>query len=568
MAQNSTIGTLAVNIVARTGKFNRKMKGVRGVSKLTAGVMAGVGVGAVAAGVGLVKLGQAYETLNRSMNRSLAIMGNVSDSMRTKMTQAAIDVSAVTSASASEAADAYFFLASAGLDAEQSLAALPRVAEFAQAGNFGLALATDLLTDAQSALGLTVKDTSKNMTNMTRVSDVLVKANTLANATVQQFSESLTNKAGAALRIVGKDMEEGVAVLAAFADQGVKGAEGGVALNIVMRDLQTKAIKFKTRFKEAGIAVFDTTGEMRNMADIVSDLEGKLIGLSDAQKKSTLLDLGFADKSVAFIQALVGTSEKIRAYETALRGAGGATSEVAGKQLTDLEKALNRLGAAWNRFAQSMGPAVSKLAEFASLIAEIAEGAALTDGLFGVNDIGPRRTEAGPKFAQFREFQTPEIVADRQVGEAVDFAKKVPGFLRAAANRFGAELSDFKVSKEAQEKMVGSVFDGIGDKINNGLNFLKVKGAEIQIASQKLQGKAEFFALNNGTKIDEPLPGLSALQAGTAEAFAASRKNLNPSAKTDDRIAKANEAALVEQKGMNESLQKIASNDIVMFGIT
>ena len=142
------------------------------------------------------------------------------------MKKPAKSVSKTTTYSAKQAAEAYYFLASAGMSAATSMAALPKVAKFAQAGNFDLALATDLVTDAQSALGLSSKDTAKSIEGLTRVSDVLVKANTLANASVQQFSESLTNKAGAALRLVGKDVEEGVAVLAAFADQGLKGSEG------------------------------------------------------------------------------------------------------------------------------------------------------------------------------------------------------------------------------------------------------------------------------------------------------------------------------------------------------
>jgi len=89
---------------------------------------------------------------------------------------------------------------------------------------FDMARATDLLTDAQSALGLTIRDDAiANMEEMVRVSDVLVRANTLANASVEQFSVALTTKSGAALRALNKDMEEGVAVLAAFADQGIKG---------------------------------------------------------------------------------------------------------------------------------------------------------------------------------------------------------------------------------------------------------------------------------------------------------------------------------------------------------
>ena len=68
------------------------------------------------------------------------------------------NLSAEATASAKEAADAFFFLASAGLDGKQSIAALPIVAQFAQAGAFGLARATDLLTDAQTALGLSVDE--------------------------------------------------------------------------------------------------------------------------------------------------------------------------------------------------------------------------------------------------------------------------------------------------------------------------------------------------------------------------------------------------------------------------
>jgi TP901 family phage tail tape measure protein len=271
---------------------------------------------------------------NDAFTKSTAIMGDLSNTMKSEMVEAARTVARETTFSAKETAEAYFFLASAGLDAVQSIGALPQVASFAQAGAFGLAQATDLLTDAQSALGLTIRDDAvKNMENMSRVSDVLVKANTLANASVEQFSQALTTKAGPALKILGKDIEEGVAVLAAFADQGVKAAEGGTALNIVLRDLSTKAIKNADAFRANNIAVFDSAGEMRNIADIISDLEDRLKGMSDESAKATLQQLGFADKSVIFIQTLIGMSDRIREYEEGLRKAGGITDEVANKQL-------------------------------------------------------------------------------------------------------------------------------------------------------------------------------------------------------------------------------------------
>lgn len=306
----------------------------------------GMFVGGAAVVGGVLRLARALEDFDRAMNQSIAIMGDVDRAMRRTMGRTAIEVSRTTVFSAQEAAKAYFYLASAGLSAAQSVSALAQVAQFAQAGMFDLALATDLLTDAQSALGLKAAGGIENMRNMARVADVLVKANTLANASVQQFSEALTTKAGPALKFLNKDMEEGVAVLAALADQGVKAAEAGTALNIILRDLSTKAIKNAGAFRGSGIAVYDAAGNMRNLADIVGDLERRLAGLGDAQKKATLLQLGFSDKSVIFMQTLIGTSAAIREYETALRSATGTTADVAAKQMTDLQRAYAAFGAA------------------------------------------------------------------------------------------------------------------------------------------------------------------------------------------------------------------------------
>lgn len=326
--------TVKVTIVGDAKSLNRAFgKAGKGAGKFKQALgklqkAALVGVTAIATGSVL-----AFASFDEAMTKSLAIMGDVSDAMRDDMSKAAREVAKTTTFSAKQAAESFFFLASAGLDAKESIAALPKVAAFAQAGNFDMALATDLLTDAQSALGLTSDNAAESLREMARVGDVLVKANTLANASVQQFSESLTNKAGAALKIVNKDLEEGVAVLAVYADQGVKGAEAGTALAIVLRDLQTKAIKNTELFDEMNIAVFNNEGNMNNLADIVGDLEGALEGMSDEQAKATLLQLGFGDKSVQFIQALLGSSDAIRTYEADLRSAGGIVDEVAQKQL-------------------------------------------------------------------------------------------------------------------------------------------------------------------------------------------------------------------------------------------
>jgi len=365
---SAVVGAIRADLVANTARFSKgigrakkDLGGLNVAGKQSSVLMnrmktAMVGFLGVAAGFAALRAAtRTIEGFNQALKSSTAIMGTLSGAMQADMVKAAQKVAFQTKFSGKEAAAAYYYLASAGLDAKQSIASLPAVAKFAQAGMFDLSRATDLLTDAQSALGMTVKDAGKNMANMQRVSDVLVRANTLANASVEQFSEALTTKAAAALRIVGKDVEEGVAVLAAFADQGLKGSDAGTAFSIVMRDLQTKALKNAAAFKEANVVVYDSAGKMRNLADIVGDLERALDGQSDAQKKATLLALGFSDKSVAYTQAVLGMSGKIREYEAALRKAAGTTEDVADNQLTEFGTATNRLSAALERLVVNIG---------------------------------------------------------------------------------------------------------------------------------------------------------------------------------------------------------------------
>jgi len=347
----------------------------RGMTKATRaldnfGKQAQIALGAVALATAALaaKSVQEFAKFEGALNQSLAIMGNVSDAMKGEMSDAAREMAKTTTFSAEQAAESYFFLASAGLDAEASIAAMPRVASFAQAGMFDMARATDLLTDAQSALGLTIRDDAvANMENMARVSDVLVKANTLANASVEQFSTSLTTKAGASLRALGKDVEEGVAVLAAFADQGIKGELAGTQLSIVLRDLTTKAIDNKKAFEEAGLSIFDSNGEMLNMGDIVANLETLLAGMSDEVQKATLLQLGFSDRSLGSLQALLGTSDAIKLYEEELRKAGGTTDDVANKQLESFNSQLALLESAvtdvFIEIGEQLTPALKDLVE-------------------------------------------------------------------------------------------------------------------------------------------------------------------------------------------------------------
>jgi TP901 family phage tail tape measure protein len=322
--------TLPITYKADLTGLQQAEKGLANFGKMAAGIGAAA-VGAITA-IG-VKGVQSFAEFDSQLNKSVAIMGDVSDVMRGEMSDAAREVAKTTTFSAAEAAESYFFLASAGLDAEASIAALPAVANFAQAGMFDMALATDLLTDAQSALGLSSDDASENLENLTSLADVLVKANTLANASVEQFSSALTNKAAASMRTLSIDMEEGIAVLAVFADQGLKGEAAGTAFNATLEGLTRTARINAGAYAALGVEVFDSAGEMNNMADIVAQLEVGMDGMSTEQQNAALAGLGLTRQALDGTKALLGNSEAVREYEAELRNAGGTVDEVAGKQL-------------------------------------------------------------------------------------------------------------------------------------------------------------------------------------------------------------------------------------------
>ena len=399
MAGAFVAGAIVSSLILDTKKWSSSVSKVNsdqakmaGMSEKTAAKFRKVGAGMTIVGgailAGMGKAVSAFGDFDQAMTESTSIMGEMSSEMREQMEQTALEMSENSVFAAKDLGEAYFFLASAGLDAEASIGALPLVTAFATAGAFDLSTATDLLTDAQSALGLTVDDTAQSEENMVRVSDVLVKANTLANASVMQFSEALTNKAGAAMRAYGIDVESGVAVLAAFADQGTKGRDAGTQFSIVLRELQKAALQNKEAFKAAGVAVYDANGNFNNMGDIVAQLEDRLDPMSAEMKKAEMSTLGFSEKSQMALLTLMGTSDKIKEYEKNLRSAGGITDEVAQKQLlgfnNQMTMAKNKIMAAAISIGEQLAPTVVSLATTVSnVVSKIRDFSEANPVLFG-----------------------------------------------------------------------------------------------------------------------------------------------------------------------------------------
>lgn len=289
---------------------------------------------------------------DKALTESLAVMENVTPQIRKQVMDATRLLATQTTTSAQKAAEGFKHLALSGLDVNAALKALPIVNQFAIAGIMDMQQATDLLIDSQAALGLTLrKNAGANAAEMERLADVFAKAATISNASIEQFSIALTSKAGAAMKLFNISTEQGIAVLSAYAEQGIKAQLAGNAYDRALRLLSKAAISNARQQALLGFSVFDAQGKMRNMADIIQNLEDILRGLSDEQKAATLTMIGFEAKSQQVITPLIGMSQAIRDYETALGTASGYTKDVAEKNMSSMAGQVEILKNKFKEFA-------------------------------------------------------------------------------------------------------------------------------------------------------------------------------------------------------------------------
>lgn len=334
---------------------------------------------------------KSFAEFDDAMVRSMAIMGNVSDTMKEKLVQGALDVAKTTKASAAEAAEGYYFLASAGLSASAALKALPVVATFATAANIGLADASDKLVDVTNAVGLASSDATKMMEGMARVSNVLAKASVDSNVTINDLASSLAGPLGGALRQNHVDIETAAAALEVLGAQGIKAKVGGTALAIVIREIGIDAVKNASAFKELGVTVFEDGKKFRNFIDIIKDLETALKGMSDPQRITALMKLGFTKKNASFIQMFLGLADSMKKFEEANKTQGEA-QRLAEANMKSFKAQLILLQHRFQEVAITIGndlaPMLSRLGDIVLTAVEkfktLPEGLRKTIEIFGV----------------------------------------------------------------------------------------------------------------------------------------------------------------------------------------
>lgn len=274
-------------------------------------------------------------TFDASMSQVAATMGTTVDQIQ-DLRAFAQEMGATTAFSATQAADALNYMALAGYDAETSMAMLPNVLNLAAAGGIDLAYASDMVTDASSALGLSLDETSELV-------DKMAKTSSKSNTSVAQLGEAILTVGGTAKMVAGGTTELSMA-LGVLADNGIKGSEGGTALRNMILSLTAPTDKAGDAIEALGLQVFDAAGNMKPLDWIFEDLAAKLDGMSDQQRTEVLNQI-FNKVDLKSVNAMLGTSaERFDELSIAIDGAW-MTSDSLNEQLAAMGTSTEDLAA-------------------------------------------------------------------------------------------------------------------------------------------------------------------------------------------------------------------------------
>ena len=333
---------------------------------------------AVSAGMTFDKsMGQVQATMGATAEEIEASVGSVDTSFghfEGNLREFAQFMGQNTAFSATQAAQALNYMALAGYDTQQSMEMLPNVLNMAAAGGMDLARASDMVTDTQSALGLTAARTSQMV-------DEFAKAASTGNTNVEQLGEAFLRVGGLARELNGgmvllsdgtmeevDNVQELEIAFTAMANAGVKGAEAGTHMRNMIMKLSSPTDKGAEAMEALGVSVFDAEGKMRSLVDIFTDLRAGLDSVSQQEKLEAISEI-FNARDLASAEALLSAVDQDwdRIGESIL-DAQGAAAQMAATQLDNLTGDItlfrSALESAQITISDSLTPALREFVQF------------------------------------------------------------------------------------------------------------------------------------------------------------------------------------------------------------
>lgn len=265
-----------------------------------------------------------------SMSKVQAISGATGNDLES-LTAKAREMGSKTKFSASEAAEAFQYMAMAGWDTEDMLNSIEGVMNLAAASGEELGTVSDIVTDAMTAFGLAADGTSTvlrdgmevEVANCTRFVDALAAASNSSNTNVSMLGESFKYVAPVA-GALGYSVEDVAVALGLMANQGIKSSQAGTSLRTMLTNMANPTETMENAMRALGVSLEDDEGNMYSLMEVMQQLrDGFGGGQMDAKEFADAM--GEIDQ--AFQDGTIGEEEYEQAVNDlciAMYGAEGA----------------------------------------------------------------------------------------------------------------------------------------------------------------------------------------------------------------------------------------------------
>lgn len=270
-----------------------------------------------------------------------------------RLEEAAIRAGETTRFTASQSAEALYFLASAGLDATESISALDGVLKLAGATGSDLAFTS-------ATMAATLSQFSLESEEAIRVSNVFAAAISGSQATMEKLQSSL-KAVGPISGALGISLEETTASLEALFNAGFAGEQAGTGLRNILLDLGNKSGPVAQKLKALGIAF--------------EDINPKKVGLTaaiDTLAKSGV-DLGqiFGKRVAAQMLVLAKTGgDALREFEEEITNTNSAAEMYAIQNDTlagSIDFLKSAIESASIKLIKELGPALRGVTDFLTM---------------------------------------------------------------------------------------------------------------------------------------------------------------------------------------------------------
>lgn len=429
------------------------------------------------------------------------------------ITEAAKEAGETTRFSARQAADALYFLASAGLDARQSIDALDGVLQLAGATQSDLASTASTVTAILSQFNLQAAEAG-------RVSNVFAAAIGNSQANMQKLTGAF-RQVGPVAAGLGLSLEETTGALQLLFNAGFQGQQAGRALKSALADLASPTSNITKIFGKLNISLDKVNPTTNDFASIIEELAksgattadiidsfGKIAGPQIA----VLVQQG-ADAIRDYTDAVTGTNAAAEAYAIQNETLQGSIDILRSKAESlaiaffgELDPGLRKIINSFINLIEKSTPAIAFFGKILNAVIELVSGPLdlLASGIDFLSEIF--------KESQTQMERTASVISD--VTDAIKKAEEIDrtvNSLNDLVDEYENLTSQSELTKKEQERLAKVIID-IEKIVPEATTGFDEYGNSIQISGEKAREAAKQMLIAKKAILEQSQANLENLK--------------------------------------------------------